>query len=299
MARPRDSSFHSINYDPNQPPWPVQAQQAMKPPTSASAEKKQITRNRTSYSCKTCRKRKIKCDKVHPACGNCVKNNDICEWNSDSRGSSVPESSPEVARNSKRRKADVAEEDDSSEGPSPSSNRTRENGPLKSTVEDRLDRLTQLVEALSRGNHDEAAAHLDSEFGLRKEKTRRIPSPAPNGRDDDSLRPLSSMNTRALSPGNRERNSQSPAYHFDIPTASAEIEDPLAKLNIGYLSVQEGGRSRYVGSTWFAFISDGTCCLCSQRSTFPTCVSTACFSLGSADVWIRILLQGTAFSILP
>src|SRR4051794_3671888 len=33
-------------------------------PTATPAEKKQITRNRASYSCQTCRKRKIKCDKV-------------------------------------------------------------------------------------------------------------------------------------------------------------------------------------------------------------------------------------------
>ena len=37
------------------------------------AQKKQITRDRTSYSCQTCRQRKIKCDKIHPACGACQK----------------------------------------------------------------------------------------------------------------------------------------------------------------------------------------------------------------------------------
>ena len=33
-------------------------------PTATPTERKQITRNRASYSCQTCRKRKIKCDKV-------------------------------------------------------------------------------------------------------------------------------------------------------------------------------------------------------------------------------------------
>jgi hypothetical protein len=256
MAIPRDPtpSFRSINFDPNQPmAWPVQSQ-AIKPPAPAS-EKKQITRNRTSYSCKTCRKRKIKCDKVHPSCGNCVKNQERCEWSTDSRGSStLPDGSPELARNIKRRKTDTAGEDDDglSEEPSPASNGTKENGAVSGGIEERLDRLTQLVEALSRGNHDEAAAHLESEFGLRKENvSRRAPSPATNGEDDDSpMIPSSRRASRTLSPGNSDDA-------FEIPTAdSVDLEDPLSKLNLGYLSVQEGGRSRYVGSTWFAFISD-------------------------------------------
>ena len=249
-------SFRPINFDPNQPmAWPVQPQQAMKPPAPAG-EKRQITRNRTSYSCKICRKRKVKCDKVHPSCGNCLKNQERCEWSTESRGSStLADSSPELARNFKRRKTDTAgedDDDDSSEELSPGSNGTKENGAVNGGIEERLDRLTQLVEALSRGNHDEATTRLESEFGLRKEKvSRRAPSPANNVEDDDSPRILSSRRaSRALSPGNPDRT-------FEIPTAdSADLEDPLSKLNLGYLSVQEGGRSRYVGSTWFAFISD-------------------------------------------
>ena len=43
-------------------------------------EKRKITRNRTSYSCQKCRFRKIKCDKQHPACGACLKNNEECVY---------------------------------------------------------------------------------------------------------------------------------------------------------------------------------------------------------------------------
>jgi len=43
-----------------------------------AAEKKQITRNRTSYSCQICRRRKIKCDKIHPICGGCQKAGEEC-----------------------------------------------------------------------------------------------------------------------------------------------------------------------------------------------------------------------------
>ena len=53
----------------------------LKPRNGASkVEKRQITRNRTSYSCQTCRRRKIKCDKQHPICGSCLKNNEECVY---------------------------------------------------------------------------------------------------------------------------------------------------------------------------------------------------------------------------
>ena len=46
----------------------------------ARNEKRKITRNRTSYSCQKCRIRKIKCDKQHPICGSCLKNNEECVY---------------------------------------------------------------------------------------------------------------------------------------------------------------------------------------------------------------------------
>jgi hypothetical protein len=262
MARPSGPRELAYSFfEPSQPQWSVQpsSRQAMKPPASPGDKlKKQITRNRTSYSCKTCRKRKIKCDKVHPACGNCAKNQDYCEWSNESRGSSaLPESSPEVTRNIKRRKTDTSDRDESSEEPTPESNGTapKKTAVVPSDIGDRLDRLTQLVESLSRGKHDEAAARLE-DFGLRKEGVaKRASSPTVNGKKYDSLRQVNAQNSRGVSPNHAE-GSVSPNYPFDIPTASGELEDPLAKLNLGYLSVQEGGRSRYVGSTWFAFIGD-------------------------------------------
>lgn len=263
MARPRGLPDPAYSlFESSQTQWLSQPplHHTMKPATSPDEKaKKQITRNRTSYSCKTCRKRKIKCDKVHPSCGNCRKNQDYCEWSNDSRGSStLPETGPEVTRNIKRRKTDATDRDDSSEEPTPDSTGTapKETTIIPGGIEDRLDRLTQLVESLSRGKHEEANAQLE-EFGLRKEVVvKRSSPPIADGKANDSLRPAGDL--RGVSPSNPER-SVSPSYPFDIPTAgspSGELEDPLAKLNLGYLSVQEGGRSRYVGSTWFAFIGD-------------------------------------------
>ncbi|KAI5805408.1 fungal-specific transcription factor domain-containing protein [Peziza echinospora] len=60
---------------------------------------RQIHRNRASYSCHSCRRRKIKCDKAHPSCGHCLKLEVDCEYNettparSGQRGKSAGSSS--------------------------------------------------------------------------------------------------------------------------------------------------------------------------------------------------------------
>lgn len=45
---------------------------------------RQIHRNRASYSCHSCRRRKVKCDQVHPTCANCAKHNETCTYNDNS-----------------------------------------------------------------------------------------------------------------------------------------------------------------------------------------------------------------------
>jgi len=37
-----------------------------------------IRRQRAINSCRACRARRVKCDKVHPTCGRCAKSGDIC-----------------------------------------------------------------------------------------------------------------------------------------------------------------------------------------------------------------------------
>jgi hypothetical protein len=68
------------------------------------SEKRQITRNRTSYSCQTCRKRKVKCDKGSPVCGGCLKTGDACVYGKLDQS---PQPTGRVA-NSKRRNSGVS-----------------------------------------------------------------------------------------------------------------------------------------------------------------------------------------------
>lgn len=37
-------------------------------------------RPRVISSCLTCRRRKVKCDHVHPVCGSCTRGNHVCTW---------------------------------------------------------------------------------------------------------------------------------------------------------------------------------------------------------------------------
>jgi Fungal specific transcription factor domain len=134
---------------------------------------------------------------------------------------------------------------------------------------DRLDRLTSLVEALSKGKGTEGdhADVLPSEFGLRQERndanrTRGNSVKYSNGciLGNDSLHPIPSRLNRAvegLDMRSVGADHASKTSDFDIPTAdAAELEDPMSKMNLGFLSVQEGGRTRYVGSTFWAYVSD-------------------------------------------
>jgi hypothetical protein len=49
-------------------------------------EKRHITRNRTSHSCLTCRRRKVKCNKVRPVCEGCEKSGEECIYSDDGPG---------------------------------------------------------------------------------------------------------------------------------------------------------------------------------------------------------------------
>lgn len=84
----------------------------------------------------------------------------------------------------------------------------------------RLDRLTSIIERLSQ------------------------PQTQSQSQDDE--------NTRSSSP-----NPDSGSDEFPIPAGlETDLVDPVGTLNLGHLSLDECGKSQYVGTTYFAYISD-------------------------------------------
>lgn len=126
---------------------------------TSKSDKRQITRNRTSYSCLTCRRRKVKCDKTHPVCGGCKKANEECLYSlpesQESNGLSEASKSS-TAIELKKRKIGSAHD---GSGTSPSD----EHGTASSVspthiraIEDQLHRLSALVDSLrTNGSNDD------------------------------------------------------------------------------------------------------------------------------------------------
>jgi hypothetical protein len=58
----------------------------------------------------------------------------------------------------------------------------------------------------------------------------------------------------------RRAAAESSGDEFPIPSGQAtDLVDPVGSLNLGHLSLDDGGRSRYVGTTYWAYISHEVC----------------------------------------
>ena len=64
-------------------------------------------RHRVISSCLTCRRRKVRCDHVHPICGACTRGNHVCTYATDGAGAGNRVSKSSFAGNGKARGEDV------------------------------------------------------------------------------------------------------------------------------------------------------------------------------------------------
>lgn len=56
------------------------------------------------------------------------------------------------------------------------------------------------------------------------------------------------------------RPADSAGDEFPIPSGhETDLVDPVGSLNLGHLSLEDGGKSRYVGTTYWAYISHEVC----------------------------------------
>lgn len=118
-------------------------------------------------------------------------------------------------------------------------------------IEARLDKLTSMIERLSKTNQalDQEDRQLLLESAQRD--SRQI-----NGQSVKSA-VKSAVKSRGVSP---RPAAESNSDEFPIPSGHAtDLVDPVGSLNLGHLSLEEGGRSRYVGTTYWAYISHEVC----------------------------------------
>lgn len=110
-------------------------------------------RHRVISSCLTCRRRKVKCDHVHPVCGSCMRGSHVCTWTDQ-----IPASTA-TGRISK-----------------PTAGATGKTG-KGSDVQARLDRLEYLLEKAVAGQGPKSTASVRSSVELdRKEVEALTPS---------------------------------------------------------------------------------------------------------------------------
>lgn len=183
---------------------------------TSKPDKRQITRNRTSYSCITCRRRKVKCDKVHPVCGGCTKANEECLYtlqeNQESNGVSEASKLSDIS-DPKKRKIDSAR-DGSDTSPANEHGTTNSISPTHlKAIEDQLHRLSLLVDSLrSNGSTDE---HL---------YLRNLLTPIASSSDQDTEDGHSLQNL-SLGMFSSARNGS----HKD----ATELSKPLSSLKLG------------------------------------------------------------------
>ncbi|EFW14094.1 hypothetical protein D8B26_002525 [Coccidioides posadasii str. Silveira] len=248
------------------PPAPQSATSTPKAPARRKhytiSSGKPITRTRVSYSCHTCRRRKVKCDKVHPMCGNCLKNGSECVYDSRSLLQQNRSSQDHHSRVKRRREPPKPAEASLAEILSPyagvqGSLGLGEQKSGSGEIAARLDRLTSMIERLSRTNAPLTPQESDPLFqGVRSLYQASEQSPTDVRRYGIAASSASSR-SQSRQPSPRRLSDSGSNEDFPIPAGlSTDLVDPVGTLNLGHLSLEDGGKSRYVGTTYWAYISD-------------------------------------------
>ena len=140
------------SFDPSQPEGDRVALNGSKStPSFFQSVKRQITRNRASYSCMTCRRRKVKCDKIHPVCGGCQKANEQCSYSDDASAADSQTTKSKVDNGHvwKKRKSSIGGVDSTAilNAAAIASDGSKPPADFKA-IEEQLQRLTKMVDAL-------------------------------------------------------------------------------------------------------------------------------------------------------
>ncbi|KGO74949.1 Signal recognition particle, SRP19 subunit [Penicillium italicum] len=121
--------------------------------------------------------------------------------------------------------------------------------PDPSAIESRLDKLMSMIERLREsGQTLEDVGVQVTALNAKVEPTQLDDPRASND--------LNGNKTLSRSTSPHCISAELSSDEFPIPSGQAtDLVDPVGSLNLGHLSLEDGGRSRYVGTTYWAYIS--------------------------------------------
>ncbi|OQE18036.1 hypothetical protein PENFLA_c022G06805 [Penicillium flavigenum] len=233
-----------------QPAGPSNPSSTTQPRRSPSATgNAQITRKRVIYSCMTCRRRKVKCDKTLPVCGNCAKNSAECAYDPDLQQLDSRPSRSRRANGIKRRRQIQHSLEENTDGTLSTYSHSKQASLLNgqktdlSAVEAHLAQLVSLVERLRKDNQ----AHESTEMQA------AALDPGVEPMEDGNVQSKSTVG-RLASPFSATADCSSDEFPI-LNGQTTDLVDPMETSNLGHMSLGDGGRSRYVGTTYWAYIS--------------------------------------------
>lgn len=198
---------------------------------------------------------------VHPICGNCVKNGTECVYDAAPQKDSgtAPRSQQGSGSGNtngngnghgvkRRRESSRPLEDDETVGLQSVYGELKHEQPPQSpghkpgsqAIEARLDKLTSMIERLSKTNEplDQADKQLLLESAQRD--SRPVNHPVKPDMKPDTAK--AHADSRTASP---RRMPELTGDEFPVPSGQAtDLVDPVGSLNLGHLSLEDGGRSR-------------------------------------------------------
>ncbi|KGO40642.1 Signal recognition particle, SRP19 subunit [Penicillium expansum] len=121
--------------------------------------------------------------------------------------------------------------------------------PDPSAIESRFDKLISMIERL--GESGQTLEDVGMQVTALDAKLEPTQSDDPRASND-----LNGNKTPSRSTSPHRIAAESSNDEFPIPSGQAtDLVDPVGSLNLGHLSLEDGGRSRYVGTTYWAYIS--------------------------------------------
>lgn len=193
-------------------------------------------------------------------CGNCAKTGAECVYDTAShKREDARDDSVRGAQGVKRRRwtprswKDDVDELQSIYGHLREAKPSPDQKPDPRAIEARLDKLMSMIEHI--GGSGQTSEPAEQQPGP---STSNIDSILIDKLRQGSARNSSSVSSRPVSP--RRASAESSGDEFPIPSGRAtDLVDPVGSLNLGHLSLEDGGRSRYVGTTYWAYISHEVC----------------------------------------